>query len=160
MLAIGIGTNIGDKKLNIEKALELIRKEIGDISSISSIYESEPWGFKSEHWFYNTVCLVETTLLPQDIMTKLLYIEQSMGRVRKNAKEYENRIIDLDILFIDDEIINLYTLKIPHPHLHERLFVLMPLNELCPNWFHPILKKTVKQLLSECKDKQGVRKIS
>jgi 2-amino-4-hydroxy-6-hydroxymethyldihydropteridine diphosphokinase len=160
MLAISIGTNIGNKNRNIEKALELIRIKIGSIISVSSIYETEPWGFKSEHWFYNAVCLAETEFSPQDVMKQLLSMEQSMGRIRNLSKEYKNRIIDLDILFFDDEIINLDTLKIPHPHLHERLFVLKPLNEVCPEWNHPVFKKTVKQLLSECEDKQDVRKMS
>ncbi len=159
MLAIGIGTNIGNRKRNIEKALELICLKIGKVTSVSSIYEAEPWGFKSNQWFYNAVCLVESTQSVYDIMIHLLFIEQSIGRIRKKTDGYKNRVIDLDILLLNDEIINTDTLKIPHPHIHERLFVLIPLQELCPLWVHPILKKDVNQLLAECHDTTLVKKL-
>jgi 2-amino-4-hydroxy-6-hydroxymethyldihydropteridine diphosphokinase len=120
------------------------------------VYETGPWGFKSGKKFLNRVLGVETVLNPSDLLERILKIESDLGRIR-SGKGYSSRIIDIDILFFGDEIINEGSIVIPHPHLHERKFVLVPLNDIAPEFVHPVLKKTVEELLSLCTDKGKVR---
>ncbi len=144
------GGNIGDRKKNLQKAAMLIEKNIGKIIESSSIYETEAWGNNNQPAFYNQVHIIESKFSAQQIMNKILQIEKQMGRIRtiKNAA----RIIDIDILFFNDEIINLPNLIVPHMEINNRRFVLMPLNELAPDLIHPVLKQSIHELLSSCKD--------
>lgn len=144
------GGNIGDRKKNLQTAALLIEKNIGKIIESSSLYETEAWGNNNQPSFYNQVHIIESKFSAEQIMDKILQIEKEMGRIRtiKNAE----RIIDIDILFFNDEIINLANLIIPHTEISNRKFVLMPLNELSPKMIHPVLKKTINELLSLCKD--------
>jgi 2-amino-4-hydroxy-6-hydroxymethyldihydropteridine diphosphokinase len=155
---IGLGSNIGNKELNIEKAIEHIEKQ-ANILLKSSIYSSEPWGFDSSYSFLNSVIKIETQLTPQLLFEFLKEIELKMGRVKKNKNEYEDRIIDLDILFFDDEIISNETLSIPHIQLVNRKFVLEPLNEISSDFIHPLLNKTIGVLLQECTDMSVLKQI-
>lgn len=144
------GGNIGDRKKNLQNAAEFIEQKIGNIIQSSSIYETEAWGNNDQSAFYNQVHIIETKLTAETIMKFILKIEKEMGRIRsiKNAA----RIIDIDILFFNDEIINTTNVTIPHQEIQNRRFVLMPLNELSPEFIHPVLKKSMHELLSICND--------
>ena len=144
------GGNIGNRKKNLKTAATLIEKQIGKIIKSSKIYETDAWGITDQPSFYNQVHIVESKLPAQEIINSILKIEEKMGRIRtiKNAA----RIIDIDILFFNDEIINEPDLIIPHTEISNRRFVLMPLNELAPDMIHPVLKKSIQELLSTCKD--------
>lgn len=153
---LGIGSNLGDRKENLNSALARIGEETGRVLISSSVYETEPWGFVSGNKFLNMVLKVETKLLPTDLLESLLEIEKSMGRVR-DKKKYTSRVIDIDILFYEDLDIAYHNLKIPHPHIQERRFVLVPLVEIAPELIHPVFQKTVKDLLDTCADNSAVR---
>jgi 2-amino-4-hydroxy-6-hydroxymethyldihydropteridine diphosphokinase len=144
------GGNIGNRKKNLETAATLIEKRIGKIIKRSNIYETEAWGITNQPSFYNQVLLIESKLPAGKILDTILNIESEMGRIRtvKNAA----RIIDIDILFFNDSIINEENLTIPHPEISNRKFVLIPLNEIAPQMLHPVSQKTLQQLLAECKD--------
>ncbi|MEO5649900.1 MAG: 2-amino-4-hydroxy-6-hydroxymethyldihydropteridine diphosphokinase [Ginsengibacter sp.] len=152
------GGNIGDRKINLERAAILIEKNIGSIIQSSSIYETEAWGNTGQSSFYNQVHIVETNLRAEILMETILKIEKEMGRIRtiKNAA----RIIDIDILFFNDEIINTRNVTVPHIEIPNRRFVLSPLNELSPSFIHPALKKSIRELFSECKDELTATPIS
>lgn len=153
---LGLGSNTGDRMKFLSEAERAIGDSIGRINYSSSVYETGPWGFKSKKKFLNRVLGVETVLSPSDLLERILKIESDLGRIR-SRKGYSSRIIDIDILFFGDEIINEGSIVIPHPHLHERKFVLVPLDEIVPDLVHPVLKKTVEELLSICTDKGKVR---
>jgi len=127
---LSLGSNLGDKKSNLEKAVSLISKEVGKVISVSSFYQSAPCGFESENDFLNAVILIETSLSPFELLAKTQEIEKKMGRKTKTTETYSDRIIDIDILFYDDLIVNTPELKIPHPLWKERDFVKIPLAEL------------------------------
>lgn len=149
------GGNIGDRKKKLETASALIQKHIGRIIKSSGMYETAAWGITNQASFYNQIHLAESRFSAQDTLQNILKIEAEMGRVRtvKNAA----RIIDIDILFFNDEIINEPNLIVPHPEIPNRRFVLMPLNELAPGMIHPVLNKTTEELLQNCKDELGVK---
>ncbi len=144
---ISVGSNLGDREANCRIALEKLNSEGIIVKKASSMYETEPWGFKDQPKFINMVIEVETELRPEELLMTLKGIEKKMGR--KETIKWGPRIIDLDILFYNDKIINQDELKIPHPHMHERDFVLVPLSEIAPNKTHPILKKTIKELMED-----------
>lgn len=154
---LGLGTNLGDREANFKKAVESIIENIGPVVLLSSVYETEPWGFRSEDLFLNMVAEIETNLKPSGLLGRILMIEANMGRLR-DGKGYSSRIIDLDILLFGEKIIEKPGLVIPHPKLHERRFVLVPLCEIAPDLIHPVLKKDFKTLLKECKDNGKIRK--
>lgn len=148
------GGNIDNRKQSLDQAALLISAQIGKIIRKSKIYETDPWGITEQNSFYNQVLIVESNYSAEEVMQKILGIEEEMGRVRtiKNAA----RIIDIDILFFNDEIINKRNLVVPHPLINNRLFVLIPLNELAPDLIHPVFKKSIKDLLVRCEDKLKV----
>jgi len=151
---LGLGTNMGKRAENLSKAVHSIETEIGSVLKTSTVYETEPWGFHSEEQFLNMVVKVKTELSPAELLTSILSIEASLGR-KRGRKQYVSRVIDIDILLYDDKIIDEKNLKIPHPLLHERRFVLEPLCELEPDLIHPVLGKSIKDLLNLCKDSSG-----
>ena len=155
---LGIGTNLGDRSANLKEALTKINEIIGRVSGRSSVYETEPWGFKADEQFYNMVAVVETQLSPSGVLGAILMIEALLGRVR-SGKQYTSRNIDIDILLYNDLVMNDEALTIPHPHLHERKFVLVPLCEISPQLVHPVLKKNVKELVELCKDQCLIKKV-
>lgn len=130
---LGLGTNLGDKHANILKAIDEIGKLIGTVVRQSAFYETAPWGFESTHQFVNAVACVQTALSPREVLVATQRIEKAMGRKEKSVNgKYHDRIIDIDILLYDDEHIDDPDLKIPHPLMHERDFVMSPLREI---WF-------------------------
>jgi len=151
-LIIGLGSNLGDRRKNIETAIELIRAQIGPVAAVSTFIETEPWGFESNNQFLNCAVIIEVgdendangRLSPSGIIEILQSIESGFGRVRTGV--YTDRAIDLDILFYSDRIINEPGLTVPHPKLHERDFILMSLMELCPDKVHPVLGKSVREI--------------
>lgn len=147
---LGLGTNLGNKQKNIETALEKIEEQIGQIISLSALYLSKPCGFESDNLFVNCAINVKTALTPQKLLSETQSIEKNMGRTDKSQlRGYSDRIIDIDILLYNDMIINdAPKLMIPHAHMHERDFVLKPLSEIAPSIVHPVLKKSISELLS------------
>lgn len=143
---LGIGTNLGDKENNIRQAVALIEEQIGKATAVSSFYESEPWGFVSDHRFINIALIVETSLSPEQLLEKTQEIERELGRKNKTTNGYTDRIIDIDILLYDDLIADCEKLKIPHPLLQERDFAVIPLTEIAPDYRHPILGVSIKEL--------------
>jgi len=154
---ISLGSNLGNRINNLNNAIVEIQDNIGKVLNVSSVYESEAWGFVSENTFLNQVIRLNTNHEPDELLKGLLNIERRMGRSR-SSKGYESRAIDLDILFYEDYIIDKETLKVPHPWLHERKFVLVPLDEIDAGLIHPVFKKSIHQLLNSCADKLWVKK--
>jgi 2-amino-4-hydroxy-6-hydroxymethyldihydropteridine diphosphokinase len=156
---LGLGSNLGNREDNIEQALRKITEVVGNIVSRSSIYETEPWGFLSGDQFLNLVIGVETNLTPSGLLGRLLMIESLLGRLR-DGKQYSSRTIDIDILFYAMKRMNRASLVIPHPKLHERKFILVPLCEIAPSLVHPVLGKTISELLDSCTDNSKVIKFT
>ena len=128
---LGLGSNLGDRQANIERAIELISERVGEVIRRSSLIETEPWGFESENKFLNGVILCETTFTPRQVLRKTQKIERDMGRKKKtNSLQYSDRPIDIDILLYDDLTVDEPDLKIPHPRMQEREFVMIPLKEI------------------------------
>ena len=151
-ILLSLGTNQGNKLQNIERCIELLHNEVGTIIKVSSLYESDSWGFESDS-FYNCAVVMHTNLPASKLLKKILKVETSMGRERDATIEYKSRIIDIDILAFDDEVIQNGNLQVPHAFLKERLFVLLPLQELISNWMHPIDKTTIAEIITNCNDK-------
>lgn len=134
---LGIGTNLGDRENNLKQAIAAIENQVGHVHKSSSVYETEPWGFQSDDAFLNMVIMAETELSPHELLDNILSIELSLGRIR-NDKRYSSRIIDIDILLYNEEIIDDAELKVPHPQLQSRKFVLIPLCEIAGEMRHPV----------------------
>lgn len=151
-----LGSNLGNSKTQLSKAIAQIEKQIGKVTRQSSLYSTAAWGNTTQPDFLNQVIIVETSLTARQTMEAILNLEKKMGRLRtvKNAP----RIIDIDILFFNKEIIDQKDLSVPHPQIQNRRFVLVPLNELSPNLVHPALKRSVHQLLLHCADTLNVKK--
>jgi 2-amino-4-hydroxy-6-hydroxymethyldihydropteridine diphosphokinase len=150
LVYIALGSNLGNRENNIKKAIIALDKIIGKLIKCSSFYETSPVGFCSNNYFINAAAIFETSLLPLELLEETEYVERILGRSEKSRnKQYSDRCIDIDILFYDNLIIQTEALTIPHPEIHNRLFVLEPLNEIAPAVLHPILQKTVKQLFED-----------
>ena len=144
---LGLGSNLGDRRGNIYRAVELIADSVGTVVRMSSLYDTEPWGFSSDNMFVNAAVCVETRLTPREVLVATQTIERRMGRIEKSVGgQYHDRVIDIDILMYDDRIVNERELTIPHKEMHKRMFVLEPLEEIAPYLMHPLLQKTVTQL--------------
>lgn len=150
-----LGGNLGDRIVFLQKSQQLLRQEFGQPVLVSSIYETEPWGFDHEQSFLNQVIVCKTNLKPLEVLNKAQAIEEQLGRVRKKNR-YSERTIDIDILFYDRLVIETDRLQIPHPRIRERMFVLAPLLEIAPEFVHPVIKKSVKELKKECLDESRV----
>lgn len=152
------GGNLGNREENLAMAREKIAAQCGKLLAVSSLYETAAWGITEQPAFLNQALVLETELNARQLIRRLLKIEKSMGRVRK--EKYGPRLIDIDILLFNGEVHQIAFLKLPHPELPNRRFALQPLAEIAPLAFHPILKKTVAQLLQSCPDKGEVKKYS
>ena len=139
-----LGSNLGNRKEILEKAIELIAQKVGIIISQSKDYETKPWGVTDQPDFLNLAIAVYTSQSPWEVLERTQSIENQLGRVRK--EKWGARLIDIDILFYGDEIINESNLKVPHPLMQERDFALTPLAEIAPNFVHPVFGKTVLEL--------------
>lgn len=147
---LGLGTNLGDKEVQLRTAVNEIEKRIGRIMILSAFYTTIPWGFTSEHTFLNAACAVETSLNPYELLSVTQDIEKNLGRKHKSVDHhYADRLIDIDILFFDQIIIHEADLQIPHPLLTKRDFVLKPLVEIAPDLVHPINHLTIRKLWQE-----------
>jgi len=151
------GGNMGNREEALGKAFRLICEYCGDITTISSIYETAAWGKNDQPPFLNQVLEIDTELQPRQLLRQILKIEKQIGRVRQ--EKYGPRIIDIDILFFNEEIHNYPLLKLPHPEIQNRRFVLVPMAEIAAEFIHPVLKKTIAALLAICPDKLEVTRI-
>lgn len=153
-----LGSNMGERLSFLQQAREQLALKIGPIKKLSSCYETAAWGKTDQADFVNQVLKIETKMEPQLLLQSILQIERELGRER--LEKWGSRTIDIDILFYNEEEINFPDLKIPHKNLHERAFTLVPLCEIEPDWFHPVLQKTASELLSELNDTLSVRKLN
>ena len=142
-----LGSNLGDKEQNLRLAVQNIEKRIGRIISLSAFYATEPWGFSSKNTFLNAALCAETALPPMEVLEATQEIERKMGRTHKSVNgAYGDRVIDIDLLLYGDLILDTPTLKLPHPLMQERRFVMEPLAEIAPDVVHPLLRKTMKEI--------------
>jgi 2-amino-4-hydroxy-6-hydroxymethyldihydropteridine diphosphokinase len=142
---LALGTNLGDRSANLRAAIKALSPEINVIAK-SKVYETPPWGYDDQPTFLNMAVKCETNLEPESLLKRLKQLEVQLGR--EQSFRWGPRLIDIDILFYDNIILESESLIIPHPHLHERAFVLVPLADIAPDFIHPVLKKTIKELLT------------
>lgn len=148
-----LGSNLGNRQGLVNQACRMIGERCGKVAAKSCLYESEPWGFKSEHWFLNMVLEINTPLPPDELMKTLLTIEKELGRDRVTPHEgYVSRPMDLDILYYGNKVIDTQMVVVPHPRLHQRRFTLLPLCDVAPGFVHPTMNLTNRQLLEMCDD--------
>ncbi len=158
-VVLSIGSNIGNRQRNLQQCVQLIREQIDGIQKISGIYETPAWGFDSDP-FYNAAVLLETNLSPQKLLSELQKIEHQLGKIKHaNQQVYHARIIDIDIVTYNQEITDTPDLQIPHPHFHNRKFVLQPMMEFNLDWTHPVLNKTFTDLVNDCLDTSDCKKV-
>lgn len=158
-IILSIGTNQGKKLENIEQAIDLIHSEIATVVKVSKLYESPSWGFESAI-FYNCAVLVHSCKPISEILEEILQAEKKLGRIRNGAEGYQARIIDIDIISFDEEIIATENLTVPHPRMQDRKFVLLPMKDLKTDFVHPILNKNVSELISHCQDNSECKIVS
>jgi 2-amino-4-hydroxy-6-hydroxymethyldihydropteridine diphosphokinase len=149
-----IGGNMGDRLQNLHQAISLLSAACGPVIQQSAVYETAAWGKTDQAAFLNQALLLTTELSAQELITTVLLVEEQMGRHR--TERFGPRVIDIDIMFYNEDIINEPHLTVPHPQMQNRRFALIPLNDLAPLFVHPVLKKTLKELLLECKDELPV----
>jgi 2-amino-4-hydroxy-6-hydroxymethyldihydropteridine diphosphokinase len=151
-VVLSLGSNQGDRLINIENCVQLIHQQVGTVIKISNLYETPSWGFKSDA-FYNCALVLHTYLSANKILAKILKIEKQLGRVRIESAEYQSRVIDIDLIAFDEEIIHSEKLQVPHPLMQNRNFVLLPMRDLNLNWMHPVFNKRIIELLEISPDK-------
>jgi 2-amino-4-hydroxy-6-hydroxymethyldihydropteridine diphosphokinase len=152
-----IGGNTGNRASYLQEAIDLLELRAGYIVKKSSIYETAAWGKTDQAAFLNQALLINTSFSAADLMTEILRIEETMGRIR--TEKYASRIIDIDILLFNKQIIESAHVYVPHPQLPNRRFALLPLKEIAPRYEHPVLQKTIARLLKECSDELKVEKL-
>jgi 2-amino-4-hydroxy-6-hydroxymethyldihydropteridine diphosphokinase len=158
-LILSLGTNQGDRLKNLKDCIGFIQNEIGMVLKVSRIYETPAWGFVGESFFNCALALVSDDE-PAVVLKKALLIEKKMGRLRTKKHRYESRIIDIDLIALDNEIIKTDLLQIPHPEMQNRNFVLLPFYDIDSNWQHPILNKTIIDLIKGTPDKSICKPLS
>jgi len=149
LVYLSLGSDLGNRRAHLLQAVGHISEKIGTVLSLSSVYETKPWGFESENDFLNMMVCIETTLSPADVLNCTQEVEKAMGRTKKTDGSYCDRIIDIDLIAYDDLIIRTEKLQLPHPLFHRRRFVLEPFNEIAQDYIHPVLQKKVSELLKE-----------
>ncbi|RMG72966.1 MAG: 2-amino-4-hydroxy-6-hydroxymethyldihydropteridine diphosphokinase [Nitrospirae bacterium] len=154
---IGVGSNLGDRRNNCQSAVRQLKHNGIEVIKVSPVYETEPWGVKEQPPFLNLAIHCRTSLPPEELLRRLKDIEKQLGR--ESTYHWGPRTIDLDILFYGDRIVNQKELVIPHPHIAQRLFVLKPLSDIAPFLIHPVLNRTILELLQEFKDKQAIHQV-
>lgn len=152
LVYLGLGTNIGNKRKNMVTAAALLAERAGDVLSLSSFYETEPWGFASENTFLNAALELETACSSMELLRLTQQIEREMGRTQKSDGSYHDRIIDIDILLYGNEVVHHEDLVVPHPLMQQRLFVMQPLAEIAPSLVHPVLQKSMYDLYMDLLD--------
>ena len=155
---LSLGSNLGDRIGNLEKATELIEERMGGILVRSGLYESEAWGFESSNAFLNCCLELHTFLEPAELMAAILRLEEELGR-KRSPGGYIDRLIDIDILLYDLEVIDQENLVLPHPRMKERGFVLRPLAEIASSMVHPVLGLTISEMMEACPDKSRIRRL-
>ena len=155
---LGIGGNVGNKHDNFNKVYTFIKNELGKITKSSSVYETPPWGFEAKENFWNQVLIIETEFSAVELLQKIAKIEDWFGRERESGK-YDSRQMDIDILYFDELVIETENLTIPHQHIPQRLFVLVPLTEIASDFIHPQLRITSLEMLKNCDDKSETKKV-
>jgi len=153
-----LGGNLGDKAAIFATARNRLQEELGTITEVSSVFETEPWGFDSDDMFWNQVVVIETGLTPTQVLVQTKAIELELGRIRKAAR-YTSRLIDIDLLFYDDLVFHEADLELPHPRMIDRRFVLEPLAEVAGEFVHPVFKLSIYTLLEECSDQLTVKRL-
>lgn len=146
-VVLSIGSNQGSRLENIQNCIDLIHQKVGTVIKVSKLYETPAWGFESDA-FYNCALLLYTHSSAQKILNQILKVEKELGRIRSNQEGYQSRIIDIDLIVFDDEIIDSEKLQVPHPLMQNRNFVLLPIQDLKLTWKHPILQKTISELIA------------
>ena len=150
-VVLSIGSNQGSRLENIQNCIDLIHQNVGTVIQVSKLYETPAWGFESDA-FYNCALLLHTNSSAQKILNQVLKVEKELGRIRSNQTGYQSRIIDVDLIAFDDEIIDSEKLQLPHPLMQNRNFVLLPMQDLKLNWKHPVLHKTIPELIAVTPD--------
>lgn len=154
---LSIGSNLGDRVANIQQAVSMLSLDNRiKILKTSSFYETQPWGNKNQPWFINAAMAIETVLDPEELLSIFQNIELKLGRKRGLFKKWSERTLDIDILMYDEQIINSKNLIIPHPYMHERAFVLVPMLEVKADLVHPIFNKTISELYDELQNPEDV----
>lgn len=156
---LSIGSNLGKREFLIQKAIFEIGKKAGEIRQVSGIYQTPAWGFEGNE-FLNACLEIQTLLTPAELLSEILAIEIEYGRERNDSQGYQSRTLDIDIIYYDKEIIDTERLTVPHPKMQERKFILKPLADISPQFYHPILNKDTRNLLQECKDKSIITRTS
>tara|TARA_B100000902_G_scaffold143545_1_gene140994 strand:+ start:2025 stop:2510 length:486 start_codon:yes stop_codon:yes gene_type:complete len=151
-----LGSNLGDRESILDKSIQELENKVGFICDRSSIYITAPWGVHGQPEYLNQILKLQTNLSANCLLENIMNIEYILGR--KRVKKWANRVIDIDIILFNDTIIKQKDLFIPHKYMHERKFVLVPLNEIASNYMHPIYNKTIHDLLIECNDTHNVKK--
>ena len=155
---LSLGSNHGNRLENIQKAIEAIHLSVGTIVKVSNLYETPAWGFEGDA-FYNCALVLHTQTAAETVLEKVLTIEKKLGRVRTDSEGYQSRVLDIDVIAFNEEIIASKNLTVPHPYMQERLFVMIPMRDLNLDWRHPILQKYLPELLKASEDKSQIKKL-
>ena len=156
---LSLGSNQGNRLENIQECIQLIQLELGTVFKVSKLYETPSWGFESDA-FYNCAIAIHTHKSPLKLLSGILKIEKKLGRIRKEQLGYQSRTIDIDIISFENEIVQTEALEIPHPQMQNRLFVLLPINDLQLDFVHPIFEKTISVLMDECEDNSDCKMVA
>lgn len=156
---LSLGTNLGNKENNLVEACQFLNSKLGYVKAVAGLYSSEPWGFTSSHEFINTCVLLQSDLPPMTLLKCLKQYENEHGRMKSTHQGYMDRLIDLDIVLVNDLQLSNNDLTIPHAEMHKRKFVLQPLAQIAADLIHPVFHKTIAELLLDCTDSNDVKLI-